>query len=108
MQGVMIQPAFSQAERKVHIKHISALTFPEAPGVRQGQVEHAVLPPAMDSAQDTLLLGGVQVTTSTHQHLPAFQGSPASYTIPVSFTGKTCTHSTAGGSYSTGHCTYSC
>lgn len=45
MQGVMIQPAFSQAERKVHIKHISALTFPEAPGVRHGQVEHAVLPP---------------------------------------------------------------
>lgn len=48
MQEVMIQPAFSQAEKKVHIKNISALKFPEAPGVRQGQVEHPVLPPATD------------------------------------------------------------
>lgn len=35
--------------------------------------------------------GGVQVLTSTHQHPPASQGSPASYRIPVSCKGKTCT-----------------
>lgn len=91
MQGVMIQPAFSQAERKAHIKKYFNFNISRGPRGQTGPsgTSSAPLLPGTEHRTPSSCLqlgavGGAQVITSTHQRPPAFQGSPASCRIPVS------------------------
>lgn len=99
MQEVMIQPALSQAERKVNIKNISAFKFqgprsqPEPSGASDASSCHGLSTAHWAPVCSSELQEVSRSSLPQIQHPPAFQSSSASYRIPVSCKGKskTCT-----------------